>query len=87
VFDEVNVDEDPALADLRTRDFACACLFLQRDSMNPQEFGGFDQRECPHRWFASAGETLGNCSAQQFATPKVCPLNAITRNALDRARS
>ena len=37
MFDEVNVDEDPALADLGTRDLACTRLLLQRDWMDMQE--------------------------------------------------
>jgi hypothetical protein len=34
VFDQVNVDEYPAPADLGTRDLAGTCLLLQRDRMD-----------------------------------------------------
>jgi hypothetical protein len=37
VFDEVNVDEYPALADLRTRYLTGAGLLLQRHRVNVQE--------------------------------------------------
>jgi hypothetical protein len=37
VLDEVNVDEHPALADLRARDLAGAGLLLQRHRMDVQE--------------------------------------------------
>jgi hypothetical protein len=37
VLDEVNVDEHPALADLRARYFAGASLLLQRHRMDMQE--------------------------------------------------
>jgi len=40
VFNEVNVDEDPGLADLGARDLAGARLLLQRDRMDVQERGG-----------------------------------------------
>jgi len=40
VFDQVNVDEHPALADLRPRDLPCAGLLLQRHRVNVQERGG-----------------------------------------------
>jgi hypothetical protein len=39
VFDEVNVYEDPALADLRAGDLAGASLLLQRQWMDVQEGG------------------------------------------------
>jgi hypothetical protein len=48
VFDEVNVDEDPALADLGTRDLACTRLLLQRDWMDMQERGSGPQIEGIH---------------------------------------
>ena len=37
MFDEVNVDEDPALADLGARDLAGAGLLLQRNGVDVQE--------------------------------------------------
>ena len=37
MFDEVNVDEDPALADLGAGDLTDTCLFLQRHGMDVQE--------------------------------------------------
>jgi hypothetical protein len=40
VFDEVNVDEDPALADLGARNNAGAGLLLQCDRMDVQKRGG-----------------------------------------------
>jgi hypothetical protein len=49
VFDEVNVDEDPALADLGARNLARARLLLQRDRMDVEERGGGLQIERVHR--------------------------------------
>jgi len=49
VFDQVNVDENPALADLGARDLARARLLLQRDRMDVQECGGSLQIERVHR--------------------------------------
>jgi hypothetical protein len=49
VFDEVNVEEDPALADLGTRNLAGARLLLQRDRMDVEERGGGLQIERVHR--------------------------------------
>jgi hypothetical protein len=40
VFDEVNVDEHPALADLRARYLTGAGLLLQRHRVNVQEGSG-----------------------------------------------
>jgi hypothetical protein len=48
VLDQVNVDEHPALADLRARNLASASLFLQRYRMNVQERGGGSQIERVH---------------------------------------
>jgi hypothetical protein len=39
VFNQVNVDENPAFADLGAWDLAGTCLFLQRDRMDMQEGG------------------------------------------------
>jgi hypothetical protein len=46
VFDQVNVDEHPALADLSTRNFTGASLLLQRHWVNVQESGSGLQIEC-----------------------------------------
>jgi hypothetical protein len=48
VLDQVNVHKDPALADLRTRNFAGASLLLQRHRVNVQECGSGLQIECVH---------------------------------------
>jgi hypothetical protein len=48
VFDQVNVDENPALADLGTRDLTCTRLLLQRDGMDMQECGRCLQIEGIH---------------------------------------
>jgi len=48
VFDEVNVDEYPALADLRARYLAGAGLLLQRHRVNVQEGGSSLQIERVH---------------------------------------
>jgi hypothetical protein len=48
VFDQVNVDEHPALADLRTRNLAGAGLLLQRHWVNVQECGSGLQIERVH---------------------------------------
>jgi hypothetical protein len=48
VFDEVNVDEHPALADLGAGDFTGAGLLLQRHRMDVQERGGGLQIERVH---------------------------------------
>jgi len=40
VFDQVNVDEQPAFPDLGAWNLACAGLFLQRYRMNVQERSG-----------------------------------------------
>ena len=48
MFDEVNVDEDPALADLRTGNLAGAGLLLQRHRMDVQERCGGLQIERVH---------------------------------------
>ena len=49
MIDKVNVDKDPALADLRTWNFACACLFLQGHWVDAQERRGFMKIEGLHR--------------------------------------
>jgi hypothetical protein len=36
MIDKVNVDKNPAFADLRAGNFARACLFLQGDRVNAQ---------------------------------------------------
>jgi hypothetical protein len=48
VFDEVNVDEHPALTDLGARNLAGARLLLQRDRMDVQERRGGLQIEGIH---------------------------------------
>ena len=48
MFDEVNVDEDPALANLRAGYFARARLFLKRDRVDVEEGGGRLQIEGVH---------------------------------------
>jgi hypothetical protein len=48
VFDEVNVDEHPALADLGAGNLAGPCLLLQRHRMDAQKGGGGLQIERVH---------------------------------------
>jgi hypothetical protein len=48
VFDQVNVDEHPALADLRARNLAGAGFFLQRHRVNVQKRCGGLQIERVH---------------------------------------
>jgi hypothetical protein len=48
VFDQVNIDENPAPADLRARNFPGACLLLQRYWMDVQESSGGLQIERIH---------------------------------------
>ena len=48
MIDKVNVDKDPALADLRTRDLARASLVLKRDRVDVEEGGGCLQIEGVH---------------------------------------
>jgi hypothetical protein len=48
VFNQVNVDEDPALADLGTRDLAGTCLLLQRHRVHMEEGGRCLQIEGIH---------------------------------------
>jgi hypothetical protein len=48
VFDQVNVDEHPAFADLGAGNLAGAGLLLQRYGMNMQERGGGLQIEGVH---------------------------------------
>jgi hypothetical protein len=55
VFDQVNVDEDPALADLGTRDLASASLLLQRHRMDMEEGGRCLQIEGNHSWWGRTG--------------------------------
>jgi hypothetical protein len=48
VFDEVNVDKDPAPADLRAGNLSGASLLLQRHRMDVQEGSGSLQIERVH---------------------------------------
>ena len=48
MFDQVNVAEDPAFADLGAWDLAGTCLLLQRDRMDMQERGSGLQIEGIH---------------------------------------
>ena len=48
MLDQVNVEKDPALADLGTGDFTRTGFILQRDRMNLQELGGLEQGERVH---------------------------------------
>jgi hypothetical protein len=48
VFDQVNVDEHPALADLRARNLASAGFLLQRHRVNMQKRGSGLQIERVH---------------------------------------
>lgn len=64
MLDQVNVDEHPALADLRARNLAGAGLLLQRDRMNVQERGGSLQIERVH------ARTLLACGAMKPYRPK-----------------
>ena len=57
MFDEVNVDEHPALADLCAGDLAGTGLLLQRHGMDVQERGGGLEIEGVHR------DTFGACCA------------------------
>jgi len=49
VLDQVNIHKDPALADLRARNFADASFLLERHRMDVQECGGGLQIERVHR--------------------------------------
>ncbi|MFP6557363.1 hypothetical protein WJ542_03330 [Paraburkholderia sp. B3] len=48
MFDQVNFEKNPALADLGTRNRPGFRLFQQRDWMNLQELGGLLQGERLH---------------------------------------
>ena len=48
MFDQVNFDKDPALANLGTGYFTRTRLFLQRDGMNFEQFGGLLKGERIH---------------------------------------
>ena len=63
MFDEVNVDEHPALADLRAGYLPGASLLLQRHRMDVQEGGRCLQIECIH------GECLLTCIATNASDP------------------
>jgi hypothetical protein len=60
VFDEVNVDEDPALADLGAGDLTDTCLFLQRHGMDVQERCSGLQIERVHVQVIRSGLCLGH---------------------------
>jgi hypothetical protein len=62
VLDQVNVDEHPALADLRTWNFASARFLLQRYRMNVQERGGGLQIERVH------ANAMGVCCEKNLST-------------------
>jgi hypothetical protein len=64
VRDEVNVDEHPALANLRAGDLASARSFLQRDRVDVQECGGGVQIEGVH------GAIVPTCVAMDPYRPK-----------------
>jgi len=64
VFDEVNVDEHPALADLGAGDLAGAGLLLQRHRMNVQKRSSGLQIERVH------ARTLWACVAINPYRPK-----------------
>lgn len=49
MIDKVNVDKDPAFADLRARNLARSRLFLQGHGVDAQERGGFVKIEGLHR--------------------------------------
>ena len=48
MIDKVNVDKDPAFADLGARDLSAASLLLERHWMNVQQRGGRLQIESIH---------------------------------------
>jgi hypothetical protein len=62
VFDEVNVDEYPALADLRSRNLTGARLLLQRDRMDVQEGRSGLEIERVHGGLSDRrGNAITNC--------------------------
>jgi hypothetical protein len=68
VFDEVNVDEHPALADLGARNLAGARLLLQRHRMDVQERGGRFEIERVH---GEPGWLEPRSNATGLSTPNV----------------
>ena len=48
MFNQVKLDEYPALADLGTGYIASACFLLQSDRMNLEQLGGLSQGERIH---------------------------------------
>ena len=48
VFDQVNFEKDPSLADLRPRNFTRSRLLLKSDGVNLQIVSGLLQGECAH---------------------------------------
>ena len=59
MIDKVNVDKDPAFADLGARDFSAARLLLERHRMNVQQRGGSLQIEGIHgAWWLRARRSV-----------------------------
>ncbi|HXL84945.1 MAG TPA: hypothetical protein VN989_12610 [Casimicrobiaceae bacterium] len=58
MFDQVNVDEHPALADLRARNLASAGFILQRHRVNVQKRGSGLQIERVHARILLAGVAI-----------------------------
>jgi hypothetical protein len=58
VFDEVNIQEHPAFADLRAGDFSGASFLLQRYRMDVQECGRCVQIERVHARILLAGVAI-----------------------------
>ncbi|MBS1170562.1 MAG: hypothetical protein H6R01_1480 [Burkholderiaceae bacterium] len=50
MFDEVNLEEYPSLAEFGTRHITGMSSFQQRDRMHLEEVGGFLQGECVHEF-------------------------------------
>jgi hypothetical protein len=62
VFDEVNVDEHPALTNLRSRNLAGARLLLQRDRMDVQKRRSAVEIERVHGGLSDLrGNAITNC--------------------------
>jgi hypothetical protein len=71
VFDEVNVDKDPAPADLRAGNLSGASLLLQRHRMDVQEGSGSLQIERVHGAIPS-GECFDESLASQVHQMRSC---------------
>lgn len=68
MLDEINVHENPALADLGTRYFSEARFIPQRHGMEAQQFSGFLQVKCSHGYQEQAQPAIFLDSSQTNPT-------------------